>query len=73
MWGDVVEAAQRGVCEDVDVLWCVVFGRERLLEQEEGGLHVENALAQVGEFVVERTAAVVEGLVGEGLPLFIPC
>ena len=61
------------MCEHVDVLWCVVFRRERLLEQEERGLHVENALAQVGEFVVERTAAVVEGLVCESLPLLVAC
>lgn len=58
------------MCEDVYVLGGVVIRRERLLQEEEGGLEIEDALAQVGEFVVERAAAVVEGLVGERLPLF---
>jgi len=34
------------------------------LQQEERGLEIENALAKVGELIVERAAAVVEGLVG---------
>lgn len=58
---------------DVKVLACVVVRRRRLLQQEERCLEVADALAQVGELVVERTAAVVEGLVGESLPLFALC
>jgi hypothetical protein len=37
---DVLEAAERGMCEDVEVLVQLVFGRERLLEQDERGLEV---------------------------------
>lgn len=47
-----------------------MLGRDRLLEEGEGGLQVEDAFAQVGEFVVEGPAAVVKGFVCQGLPLF---
>lgn len=50
--------------EDEEVLARIILGREGLLEEEKRGLKVEDALAQVGEFVVEGAAAVVEGLVG---------
>jgi len=37
---DIFQAAQRGMCEDVDVLVDLVFGRKRLLQQDERGLKV---------------------------------
>lgn len=55
--------------EDIYVLVRLVFGRERLLCEEERGLNVQDALAQVGELVVVGAAALVEGFVREGLPL----
>lgn len=55
--------------EDICVLVRLVFGRERLLREEERSLDVQDALAQVGEFVVVGAAALVEGFVREGLPL----
>lgn len=67
--GDVLDAVQRGVREDIYVLVRLVFGRERLLCEEERGLNVQDALAQVGELVVVGAAALVEGFVREGLPL----
>jgi hypothetical protein len=37
---DVLQAGERGMCEYVDVLVRLVFGRERLLQQDERGLEV---------------------------------
>lgn len=69
MGGDVLNASEGRVGEDVEVVGGVLFGRNGLLQEEKRGLQVEDALAEVGEFVVERAAAVVEGFVGYRLPL----
>jgi hypothetical protein len=37
---DVLQAAERGMCEDVKVLVDLIFGRERLLQEDERGLEV---------------------------------
>lgn len=43
-----------------------ILGRSGLLEQRERALHIAQSLAQKGEFVVETSSRVVEGLVRHG-------